>query len=257
MKFRDLITSPKAAFQYRKTNPLLAIMQALIVLLITISLPIYTVLQAGSYVESEVYSFKEYFFYDAEETTCKIESYIFTCDSDDETEYTVPVNSDASEVYIFTKDSLEYAIGGITLLAETYVDLGVSDLELESLRQSYSNTTYKGITTMLEGFYDSNSIFINTLLVTSVFMSSFMSFALMIFILTFMSSFSNKGQIRTGIGDRLSVPELITMTCYSTFIPSIIITIAYLFTGSYMSNLLLFGTGIVSVIALNANKKKL
>ncbi len=273
MKLRNLFTSPRSAFRYRDTRPTLAFLQTIVLFLFMLIFPSYTLATYPDYVESEVDLIRYYMFYDSEPTTCKIASYILTCDEVEEGintdgSTTVVANSDEvmyvisvepkydTYVYVFTENKMEYLIAGVVITSNTYEELGVSDLDFESLRHSYSPSTYEGITTLISNQYELNKSLITTITVTLFVATNVIAFMIMLLLVTVLLIFSNKGQVRTGQGLRLRKKQLFTMACYSTYIPVLAITLAYLYSGSLMIDVLFFSSAIMSIIASNVNRKK-
>ncbi len=278
MKFKYLFTSPKSIFQYRNTNPLFALFQTFILFFLTLILPVYTLVTYPNYVKTEVDIIRDYMFYEADETTCKIESYILTCDPTDETQVlgyeilsdTNQISDEEQEVtytiqvvqqynsfaYVFMEDRLEYQLMGVAITSNSYMELGLSELNFEDLRHSYSDQTYELVTEMITKHYELNKFIINIVTVF-IFVGTLtiLLFAL-IFVLTILLWISNSGQVKAKLGSRISADKLVTMACYSLFLPLLVTGLLYMYTKVFAINLWFISSFIVGMIAINNNRKK-
>ncbi len=241
--------------------------------LVILAFPSYTIATYPEYVESEVMLIKEYMFYTAEETTCMIESYKLVCpddnsvggdgsvtvsDTEEKVRYTIStVPGYNTFVYVFTEDELLYTFAGFPLTSNTYEELNVSDLDFESLRHSYSDTTYEPITTLITNHYELNKLFIMGMNVSIFIMSTMFTFAIMLALLTLILTFSSRGAVKAGISEKLKLGNIITIACYSTIIPMMVTILLFLFTGGFTLDLLFLASTIIGILAIRSNGKHL
>ncbi len=233
--------------------------------------PTYTVATYPDYVESEVNLIKDYMFYKAEETTCRIESYILVCDAENnindggnviisnteiDPEYVIHVDSSSRIFsYVFTETELIYTIAGLPVTSDTYAELDVSDLDFESLRNSYTDDTYEPMITLVTNHYELHKTLITTVNVMIFVITAISTFVLILVLLMILIMISSRGTAKAGIGEKLRISNLITITCYSAIIPIMVMTILFLYTGSFVINLLFLTSSIMAIIALGSNRK--
>lgn len=252
---------------------MIAILQICILFLVTLTFPAYTIATHPDYVESEVSFIKDYMFYHAEETTCKIEAYTLVCDEVDSTgdNGSVVVANEEDDVtyiihlsqsqetfsYVFTETKLLYTFLGIPLTSNTYEELNIPDFDFESLRHSYSDATYEPITTLVTNHYELNKTLLTSINISIFIISVMTTFAIMIMLLVLLLTLSNKGAVKTGLGEKLKLANVITIACYSAVIPTIITTLLFLYSGSFTLTLLFIEANIIGLIAMSSNRKSL
>ncbi len=259
----------KSIFLYRQTYPLFAIVQALFVMGLVLLLPVFDIIRIVDNTVVKLNEAKVVIVETLEEIPCEIEDYILTC-ADGETLHEFDLASAASEIsaaignaydeatLVFESESVQYVVDGVVQVTIEYTELdefieekmldiqvfkGKLDKYFKWARKIYTHKHLLTKTTIMIAAIAALSISMLLYLLVSTGLISVISILI------------NRVRVRKGKGQLRHRRKIFVVATLSTVIPSLIIGILYIITGSFHFRILFVGTVLLTLYTLKTNEK--
>ncbi len=268
-RFTKIKPKLRSIFLFRNTRPLFAVFQALFTMGLVLLLPAFEIIHFVEDTVEKVQEAKIVIEAALEEIPCEIEDYVLQCDNGEDnfvfdfaeagsTIADTVTGAYDNVVLFFQDDKVQYVVDGVVEVTIEYTDISENVSEKLIDIRHFKNKLDKYFK-YAKAIYSHKHLITKTtviLLATIVLSISMLLYLIVVSgLILVLAIILNRILVKKGIGELRHRRKMFIAAAISSVIPTLLIGIIYIITGSFMIELLFIGTVITMAYTLKTNEQ--